>query len=245
MLRDMGINMATVMDKLKWEMYRKKKRAIIKYGLKTGKVRPYDKETIERLRSVYYGGIAASVILLSNINCQGRCYDRALLITMGFGDDDFKLVDADVDGITLNPEYIDRFSRGKLDKHYGNHCFAERTRQDGTTWVYDTTMGLMMEKSLYYLLERPKITKVNSREDTINFIEYQDIMKSDISKDRYAAHIILPQFESVIKQTNHFNNQALYEEIELYKKAIDYDGLCREIAEDKKAQKAFYERIIL
>ena len=244
-----GNYMASVIDKIKWNLYKKKHHAVIKYGLMTGKVRPYDQETIERLRKVYYGGIAASVVVLCNDMCQGHCYDRGLLITLGFGDDDFQLVDADIDGITLNPDYVDEYRHGEDDEHYGNHCFAERKMSDGKTWVYDTTRGLMFEKNLYYFLERPKITKINSKQATLDFIDYQDIANADISKDKYASHLILPNIELIAKNTKHFYKDALLKEIEQYKQDIDYEAICREIKEDMEAHgleymDEFYEQLV-
>ena len=43
---------------------------------------------------------------------------------------------------------------------------------DGTTWVYDTSVGLVFEKSLYYKMQNPKITKVNNRSTTLKFLYY-------------------------------------------------------------------------
>jgi len=224
--------MANLMDKMKWFLYKRKEDLVMRYGIATGKIMAYDKETIERLRKVYYGGIAASVVVLCNDMCQGHCYDRGLLITLGFGDDDFQLVDADIDGITLNPTYVDEYNHGENDEHYGNHCFAERTTKDGKTWVYDTTMGLVFDKKLYYYLQRPKITKINSKQDTLDYIEYKEIANADISRDKYASHLILPNIERIAKHTDNFYKDALLKEIELFKQDIDYESVCREIKED-------------
>ena len=223
--------MASLIDQLKWKKYKKKKDLVFIYGLATGKIKPYDNETLERLRKVYYGGVSASVIILCDKLCEHRCYDRGLLITFGFGDDDFQLVDADIDGITLNPKYIDQYNHGKEDEHYGNHCFAERKTRDGKTWVYDTTLGLVFEKSLYYFLENPKITKINSKQETLDFIEYKEIANADISKDKYAVHLILPNIEKIANNSNDFYKDDLLREIELYKQDIDYKSVCNEIKE--------------
>ena len=230
----MGVTMVTNMDKIRWFLHRQKRKAVFRYGFATGKIRPYEMSTIEKLRDVYYGGIAASVLLLDNRLCQGHCYDRALLMSMVFGDDNFRLVDADIDGITLNPIYVDD---RRHDPHYGNHCFVERDTSDGKTWVYDTTAGLVFDKDLYYYLENPKITKINDKEATQNFVEYKDIKNAEISRDRYAAFITLPLIEEGIKKDDHFYKGPLLREIELYKKAIDYEGLVREIRSDMGRRK--------
>lgn len=221
--------MSVYLDKLKWELYKKKKSILFSYGIKMGLIHSYEVELIENLRHIYYGGLPASILLLCHKMCNGHCYDRGLLVTLGFGDDDFKLVDADIDGITLNPKFID-----KDDEHYGNHCFAERTKKDGTTWVYDTSLGMVIEKSFYYLMERPKVTKVNDKQATMAFCDYKDIKRADIEKDKYVLPIILPFVEEYAKNGKTFYSEALKEEIAIFKQEIDYDGLCKEVDEDMR-----------
>jgi len=226
--------MATKLDEIKWELYKKKKSILFSYGISKGLIHSYEKQLIENLRHVYYGGVPASIILLCKSICGGYCYDRALLVTLGFGDDDFQLVDADIDGINLNPMYIDT-SCG--DEHYGNHCFAERTKKDGTTWVYDTSLGLVIEKNLYYKIERPKITKINSKQATLDYCEYKDIKNARIENDKYMLPLILPNIEHAANKEIEFYSQFLREEIKRFKQEIDYDGICREINEDMKRKR--------
>lgn len=221
--------MATVLDKMKWNLYQAKRSLLFAYGIKHGLIHPYEKELIENLRNVYYGGVPASIMLLCDELCAGRCYDRGLLVTFGFGDDDFQLVDADIDGITLNPKYVDSGF-----EHYGNHCFAERTDKNGTTWVYDTTVGMVYEKNLYYMIERPQITKINSEEDTLAFCDYKDIKNADIERDKYVLPLILPTIESIAESSKDYYAKNLREEITRFKKEIDYDGICEERYQDMK-----------
>ena len=76
--------MATKLDKLKFDLHQKKYKMLLIYGLSKGLIFPYDDELIERLRNVYYGGVPASIILLSNGLSNGYCYDRALLMARAF-----------------------------------------------------------------------------------------------------------------------------------------------------------------
>lgn len=225
--------MATKLDKLRWEIFNKKYDILFSYGLATGRIHPYEDELIENLRHVYYGGLPASVVLLCRKMCNGKCYDRALLITLGFGDDDFQLVDADIDGISLRPRYVDEAKR-RHDPHIGNHCFAERTKKDGTVWVYDTTAGLVFEKKLYYMMENPKITKVNSKQATLDYCEHQDIKNTNIDNDKYALPMILPIYEKIAERENGIYAEALRHEIELFKQTINYEGICQEIDADMR-----------
>lgn len=229
---------ATKLDNLRWELYRKKYSILFDYGIKTGRIHSYEKELIENLRQVYYGGVPGSIILLCDRMCNGFCYDRGLLVTFGFGDDDFQLVDADIDGIRLRPDYVSEYreelQKGTANEHYGNHCFAERRKKDGTEWVYDTSKGLVFEKKLYYMMERPRITKLNSKQATLDYCEYQDIKNADIERDKYALPLILPTYVALAEQGQQFYTEALKNEIALFKQTIDYDGICQEINEDMR-----------
>lgn len=223
----------TNLDKLRWKLYKLKRRIILTYGFKTGLIHPYDKETIGNLSNIYLGGIPASLIILSHTMCVRRCYDRAFLVTYGFGDDDFKLVDADIDSIKYHPGVIER-ETGK-DPHYANHCFAERTRKDGSVWVYDTTEGLVFEKSLYYKLENPKITKVNDKKTCELFADEICHVSRNINKDKDAVPLLLPMIEEMLKKAPELYEEAIKEEIANFKEKIGYDELCREQEEEKRA----------
>lgn len=227
--------MASRIDLLKWELYKKKKLILIKWGLKNGFIFPYDKQLIENLRNVYYGGIPGSILLLCRSLCAGYCYDRSILITLGFGDDDFNIIKAGIDGIKLNPEYIDK-NKKYPSKNYDSHSIAERIFSDGSRWIYDTTDGLMYDKRLYYLIERPDVRKINNKMATLEYSEYQDIKNADIERDKYSLPLILPIIEYIVNRTNGLYEDVIKEEIELLKQRVDYDGICREIDDDMKAK---------
>ena len=80
--------MTTKLQKLKWNIHQKKYKMLMIYGLQHGLIFPYDEELIQKLRNVYYGGIPASIILLSNAMSNGHCYDRALLMSRAFLNDE-------------------------------------------------------------------------------------------------------------------------------------------------------------
>lgn len=65
--------MATKLEKMKWNLYLKKRKRIIVFGLKTGLIHTYEEELIENLRHVYYGGLPASIVLLCKRLCSGWC----------------------------------------------------------------------------------------------------------------------------------------------------------------------------
>lgn len=226
--------MATKLEEEKWQLFQEKYYELFKKGVENKKIRPYSEEEIEKLREVYYGGIPASIILLSPNLCNGYCYDRALLLSHIFKEDQFQLVDANINSIRLNPEMIDdstNKSTGKVKRNFSNHCFVLKKEKDGSVWVYDTTAMLVIEKDLYYQMEEVEITKINSKQATEEYFEYLEVEKADIERDKYASVLILPNIEKTISTKNPYR-EMLKREIEIFKEKIGYDALCKEVEED-------------
>ena len=213
------------LNNIKWKLQRKKKNLLLKWGLINGLITPYDDELIQNLRKIYYGSIPASIILLSNSLCNGFCYDRALLLSRVFldSDDDVNLIYADVDSIKLNPLY-------KNEKNY-DHCIVERITKDNLHLIYDTSTGLVYDKYIYWLLERPKVRKINNKQSIKDFVELENY--SDINDDKYGAILILPMIDKIcgrhdeLYSTEEYN--LLEKEIKHYKEFIKYDELKRRI----------------
>lgn len=221
-----------------WNLYKKKKRDLLYYGLTNGLVKQYDEELLSKLREVYYGGIPSSIILLCRKMCARFCYDRAVLLAHAFKDDDYKLVYAHIDAIALNPKQQEKI---KKDKRTSIHCFVERTLKNGEVFVYDTTLGLAIEKDLYYKIENPIVTHINSKEKTINFFEYEETENRDDNEDKYSPLLLLPKIEASLKESRYINDELLKEEIEMFKEIIDYDALEIEFNEMIKEYKEMEE----
>jgi len=239
--------MATMLENSKWKYYKMKKQILVDYGIANGLIRPYEMEFIESLRDTYFGGVPASILLLSNKYTSGRCYDCALLACFGMGDDDFRMVDANIDGLALNPVYIDEFNKivekcGKVIGNYKNHCFVERTKKDGTVWVYDTTLGIVCEKNLYYKIENPEITKINDKQRVLDYFEYQAIKNANIEKDKEILPITFPNIEAMAVVDNGVYKDILKYEIELFKKRIGYDSIVSKMEEDMKKEEYVYSK---
>ena len=220
----------------KWNLFNLKERKLLIHGLKTGKITPYDDELIEKLRTIYYGGMPASIILLSDGLSNGHCYDRALLMSRAFldTDDDVKLVYATVDSIRLNPQYQNRD-----DPMFADHCFVERTTSNGMKLIYDTSAGLIYDKKLYWVMEHPKVRKENSKEAIMEFIKSdEEYYPENIERDKYASPLILPFIEMSYGRPNEMYSmlgiELLQREIEHFKNVINYDQVCKEIDEDMK-----------
>lgn len=228
--------MATVLEKKKWEIYSFKSKQMLLWGLKNKKVFPYGEALIEKLRNISYGGVPASIILLSNGMCNGYCYDRAHLMSKAFIDDedvDIKLVYATIDSLKLNPLY-----NNDEDPLYADHCFVEISDKDGE-YVIDTSAGFIFEKKFYYMMEHPKVRHVNNKEKIIEFckFEHRD-SPEDIERDKYALPAILPFIEMTYGRPNEMYSmlgiEMLQNEINIFKKKINYDDLVKEVSEDMK-----------
>lgn len=220
--------MSSKIDKIKWELYNYKNKKLMEYGLKHGSVRLYDEELISKLRNIHYGGLPASVILLSDFMSNGRCYDRSLLLARAFLDEDVEvtLVYADVDSLRLNPKYISSSTR------YAEHCFLEVVK-DEKKYIYDTSKGLIYDKKMYWKLENPKVRKVRDKKNIRKFWEFDGADYND--DDKYMAPVLIPFVESHYNDSNEVyayeGLELLQREVELYKELIDYNNLNKELNE--------------
>ena len=221
-------------DEEKWGLHRKRLEYLFFWGLKKGYISTYDDALIKKLRTIYYGGLPASVLLLCRGMSNGHCYDRALLLSRAFLDleDDIKLIYASINSLRLNPEYID-----KDDPLYADHCIVERVTKDDHHIIYDTSSGLMYDKNLYWKMEHPKVRKINGKKSIIEYINKdEDYYPEDIERDKYASTITIPIIEMNYKNKNELyaakGIELLQREVEHYKKVIDYESVEKEVDED-------------
>ena len=226
--------MASKLQELKWQAYNYKSRKLLLWGLKKSYITPYNDELIKKLRTIYDGGIPASILLLSDGMSNGFCYDRALLMARAFLDEDVdvKLLYASVDCLRLNPKLIT-----SLNPNYADHCVVCITSKLGKQFIIDTSSGFIYDKNLYFLMEHPKIRKINDKDAIIKFVESQKhYYPEDIENDKYIAPSILPIIEMTYGQKNELYSmeglELLQREIEHFKEVINYDKVCHEIDED-------------
>ena len=227
--------MDKTLQKMKWDLHNYKYKRLLVWGIKHRKISLYSEEIIEKLRTIYYGGIPASIILLCDGISNGYCYDRALLMAKAFLDeeDDVNLIYATVDSIKLNPKFI------RDDPMYADHCIVEIITKDNKHFIIDTSEGLIFDKNLYWLMEHPKIRKINNKKAIKRFVELEEYYESkDIERDKYVSPLILPMLESTYNRPNEIYSmlgiELLQKEIENYKKVINYDSICQEIDEDMR-----------
>lgn len=211
------------MQEKEWEIYCEKAKTMLIEGLEKGLINIYDDKLIEKLRNIYYGGLPASIILLSDAMANGYCYDRAFLLARAFldTDDDINLIYATVDSLKLNPEYICD------DPLYADHCIVSRTTKDGRCLIYDTSTGFVYDKEMYWLIENPKIRMVNDKESISKFLLEEEKRNPNCTKsDKYIARVILPMLEAeALKEDEMYSAKGiglLQREIEHYKQETSY-----------------------
>lgn len=226
--------MTTKFQNIKWQLYNYKSKMLLIYGLKNGYIAPYDDALIKKLRTIYYGGIPASITLLFNGMPNGYCYDRALLMSRAFldGEDDVQLLYATVDSLKLNPQFAN-----SSDPSFADHCIVERITKDGKHLIYDTSSGFVYDKKIYWLIENPKVRHINNKESIIEFVKSEESYHpEDIEKDKYVAPLILPMIESSYENPKEIYSLlgVLQREIEHFKKEINYDEICQEINDDMR-----------
>lgn len=194
-------------------IFKKGKKLLID-GIEKGLISLYDDELIGKLRNIYYGGVLASVILLSDAMRNGYCYYRAFLLAQAFLDetDDINLIYATLDSLKFNPEYLCD------DPLYVDHCIVLQTTKDGRCLIYDTSTGIVYDKEMYWLIENPKIRKIDNKESIRKFLlEEERINPSCIKIDKYIARVILPMQMYSAKEIG-----LLQREIEHYKQETGY-----------------------
>lgn len=228
--------MNTKLQEIKWNLHNYKLNQLYVWGLKNGYIAPYDDELIKKLRNIYDGGIPASILLLSNGMSNGYCYDRALLMSRAFLDeeDDVQLVYATIDSLKLNPQFAD-----KDNPLFADHCIVERITKDGKHLIYDTSSGFVYDKKLYFLMEHPRIRKVRKKSSIIEFVKSDEYYHpEDIERDKYVSSLILPMIEMTYgrptEMYSHLGIELLQREIEHFKKVVNYDDVCKEIDDDMK-----------
>lgn len=220
---------------IRWKLHNYKCFLYICSGLKNSAINLYDDELIKKLRNIYYKGIPASIILLSDNMSNGHCYDRALLMARAFLDteDDINLIYAKVNSLKYNPNYID-----KNNPLYAEHCFVERITKEGKHLIYDTSLGFVFDKELYWKMEHPIVRYINNKKSIIKFVESDEYYKEGIEINKYAASMLIPSIEmsygGQYELYSYSEIGLLQREIKHFKNEIDYDDVCKEINEDMK-----------
>ena len=224
--------MASKQDIDNWNNYKNNYYESLRNGLKNGLVRVYDEELLSKLRHIYCGGVPASILLLTQGYANGHCYDRARLVTMAFGDDDYETITGSVKGLRIRPDLLDAYRAGKTNDLYADHCVAVRKEKDGREWVYDTSIGFIFDKQFYFELEDIKIREISNKEQVKKYLYYDFLQYANFEREKYVLPFIIPTIEETMVPTQEFYLEALKREIAILKEEINYDEMCQEIRSD-------------
>lgn len=94
---------------------------------------------------------------------------------------------------------------------------------------------LVYYRPLYYLLEKPEITKINDKPTVEFFREELYTVHNTIDRDRQAVPLILPLVEQLVEHSIEIYGEQIAKEFEIFKEEIGYEELCREQEEEKRA----------
>lgn len=205
--------------------FQKKHTKMLVYGFKHKLVFPYPNELFNALRPYSLGGLPACIVLFENELCNGKCYDRARLMSLAFAD--ATVVHADINSL--------RVQGGGSPEHA---IVETKEFGGGRTWVVDTSIGLIFDKDYYYKFEQPKVNHVFSKEVLMKDPMLNEIIASKFNSDKYILPLYLPNVEAAIKHSRHLGTvmyrEKIQAELELFKKAIGYDDIRAEIDADIK-----------
>ena len=134
---------------LRWRIYDRLRRQLTVWGLRHGYAWPYGEALLGKLRTIYYGGVPASILLLCNGMSNGHCYDRAALMARAFLDEDgdVRLIYASVASLRWNPLYADYI---RDDASMSEHCFVEITETDGRKLILDTSSSFIFKVITFF-----------------------------------------------------------------------------------------------
>ncbi len=203
--------------------------AMTVYGLKHKLVFPYIDELFDALRPFHYSAIPASIMLFTIDLCNGYCYDRARLMQLAFND--AKVIHADIEQLRIT-----------AGEEFAEHAIVE-TKEfgGGKTWIVDPSIGLVYEKNFYFKIEKPKINKVFEKKELMESPIIKEIIASDFEEEKFILPAVLPQIEYAIKHSDYIGTivyrEKLEEELEKFKKAINFNGINAEVIEDIKLMK--------
>jgi len=189
------------------EKFNKKQNKFLIKGFMTGKIFPYPDWLFDRLRPYNVAGFPASLMLCINELCNGKCYDRAMLMQLAF--DDCQVLYADID--TLKVNFGEEFAEHAIVQYMAN----------GKQYIVDTSIGLVYDKDYYFRIEQPKINRTFSKEECMLNPEINEIIIGNFDKNKYTLPLVLPMIEANIKHSNHIHTvmyrKTIFEELELFK----------------------------
>lgn len=201
----------------------KEKLALYDEAVQKGLISNFDQVIITRLRKLYYGLYSGLIYMYYAPTDFDNIGDKAELLTHAIEDKDYTLVHGLTDSTKDIPFYL--YDANHLDC---NVWFEIREGQK--VWVYDLFSMLKIEKSVYYALEHPQITKSIPKDI---LMDNQGRFREDYSiyNDGFNFMLLklLPEMEKNLEK--HPFKELLESEITRFKKDVDYENIRDETEE--------------
>lgn len=195
-------------------------------GLKNGKITYFDQTTLTRLRKLYYGFYSAIIYLYYAPTDFDNIGNKVELLTHALEDKKFQIVHGSVDS-TRNIKF---FMYGVHHLDYNSWIEVEEGK---TTWVYDLFSLLKFEKSLYYELEHPTVSKIIPGDAVLNH-PGRDNEDFSTFHDGF-VELLFKQMPMMEKNMDkHPFKDILAPELTRFKTDINYEDLKLRINEENK-----------
>lgn len=195
-------------------------------GLKSGKITNFDQTTLTRLRKLYYGFYSAIIYLYYEPTDFNNIGNKVELLTHALEDKKFQIVHGSIDS-TRNIKF---FMYGVQHLDYNSWIEVE---EGTTTWVYDLFSLLKFEKSLYYELEHPTVSKIIPGDAVLNH-PGRDNEDFSTFHDGF-VELLFKQMPMMEKNMDkHPFKDILAPELTRFKTDINYEDLKLRINEENK-----------
>lgn len=204
------MNKQKLLNEIKQKTDFVKKILLTKEGILMGKIKPYDEALIDELRDVYYNGLPCSLMLLcSSVHCS----NRHLIIAQGLKGN-YKLIRANVESKKF---YKDDNTVLNISDHY----FIEQVDENGVTWVYDSAIFGIVEKNLYYTIEKPEILEEYDAPATDELCK--DSKFSGAETTDYSINVLLSIIDTVANnEDDDVYKEMLQKEVQIFKESSVY-----------------------
>lgn len=196
-------------DKDKLQLYKK--------AISEGKITDFDQITLTRLRKLYYGLYSSLIYMYYEPTNFDNISNKVELLTHVLEDKDFQVVHGDTDSTRdiLFPLYG--------ISHLDFNSWLE-VKEGQKVWIYDLFSMTKIEKSVYYRLENPNVTKIISKSLIMNHPgRDRDDFKTYHNGFDFMLIKLIPEMEK--DMPNHPFAHILIPEITRFKKEIDFEKL--------------------
>ena len=195
----------------------KEKFEIFNKALKEGKVQQFDQAIIRKLRNLYFGFLSGLIYIYYYPTSFSNLGNKAELFTHVIKDKEYKLVHGQTDSV----RDILFFMYGV--EHLDNNIWFE-VQEGHKIWVYDMFSLLKIEKSIYYKLENPKISKVIDKKYIVNHpAREEDEYNTYHNGMDFMLLKMIPDMEQ--KMSTHPFKNILSSEIDRFKIKSDFESI--------------------